>query len=241
MKKQFLKKSLLAMVLSTAFMAMAQADEQTIRNTLKDITPNAAEAKITPSVIPGLYQVVLGTRVLLMDDKARYVFSGDLIDLKTRKNLTTAAENKQRKSILDSLDESKMIVYPAKGATKRTITVFSDIDCPYCKKLHDDIPKLTAAGIKVRYLSFPRAGVGSGSYKKAVAVWCSSDRRKALDKVMMGVAVDMKTCANPVMNDMKLAELFGVNGTPNILLDDGELIPGYVESKDLIQKLVGPH
>lgn len=240
MKKQFLKKSLLAMMLSTAFMATAQADEQAIRNTLKDITPNAAEAKITPSVIPGLYQVVLGTRVLLMDDKARYVFSGDLIDLKTRKNLTTAAENKQRKTILDSLDESKMIVYPAKGATKRTITVFSDIDCPYCKKLHDDIPKLTAAGIKVRYLSFPRAGVGSGSYKKAVAVWCSTDRRKALDKVMTGGAVDMKTCANPVMNDMKLAELFGVNGTPNILLDDGELIPGYVESKDLIQKLVGP-
>ncbi|MBD3821253.1 MAG: DsbC family protein [Thiotrichales bacterium] len=240
MKKQFLKKSLLAMMLSTAFMATAQADEQAIRNTLKEITPNAAEAKITPSVIPGLYQVVLGTRVLLMDDKARYVFSGDLIDLKTRKNLTTAAENKQRKSILDSLDESKMIVYPAKGATKRTITVFSDIDCPYCKKLHDDIPKLTAAGIKVRYLSFPRAGVGSGSYKKAVAVWCSTDRRKALDKVMTGGAVDMKTCANPVMNDMKLAELFGVNGTPNILLDDGELIPGYVESKDLIQKLVGP-
>ena len=228
------------MMLSTGFMATPQADEQAIRNTLKDITPNAAEAKITPSVIPGLYQVVLGTRVLLMDDKARYVFSGDLIDLKTRKNLTTAAENKQRKTILDSLDESKMIVYPAKGATKRTITVFSDIDCPYCKKLHDDIPKLTAAGIKVRYLSFPRAGVGSGSYKKAVAVWCSADRRKALDKVMTGRAVDMKTCANPVMNDMKLAELFGVNGTPNILLDDGELIPGYVESKDLIQKLVGP-
>jgi thiol:disulfide interchange protein DsbC len=239
MKKQFLKKSLLAMMLSTAFMATAQADEQAIRNTLRDITPNAAEAKITPSVIPGLYQVVLGTRVLLMDDKARYVFSGDLIDLKTRKNLTTAAENKQRKTILDSLDESKMIVYPAKGTTKRTITVFSDIDCPYCKKLHGDIPKLTAAGIKVRYLSFPRAGVGSGSYKKAVAVWCSTDRRKALDKVMTGGAVDMKTCANPVMNDMKLAELFGVNGTPNILLDDGELIPGYVESKDLIQKLVG--
>lgn len=218
----------------------ARADEAAIRQTLQNITPNASQAKISNSVIPGLYQVVLGTRVLFMDDSGRYVFSGNLIDLKTRKNITNAVENTQRKSILDSLDESKMIVYPAKGPAKRTITVFSDIDCPYCKKLHDAVPKLNAAGIKVRYLSFPRAGVGSESYKKSVAVWCSNDKRASLDKVMAGGKVAMKTCPNPVMEDLNLVELFRINGTPSILLDDGELIPGYIPPKDLIQKLLGP-
>ncbi|WP_024851513.1 DsbC family protein [Hydrogenovibrio kuenenii] len=236
----YFKRSLLAMLVTTATVVTnAYADENTIRNTLQHITPNAAQAKISPSVVPGLYQVVLGTRVLFMDDSGRYVFSGDLIDLKTRKNITNAVENAQRKAVLNGLDESKMIVYPAKGKAKHTITVFSDIDCPYCRKLHDDIPKLTSAGIKVRYLSFPRAGVGSESYKKSVAVWCSSDRRESLDKVMMGKKIPMKTCPNPVIDDLKLVELLRINGTPNILLDDGEMIPGYISPKDLIQKLVG--
>lgn len=237
--KNTLLKPLAGLVLASAFIgSVAYADETTIRESLKQLTPNADAAQIAPSVIPGLYQVTLGTRVLFMGDKGRYIFSGNLIDLKTRKNLTKAAENAQRKKVLDSLDESKMIVYPAQGKAKRTITVFSDIDCPYCRKLHDDIPKLTSAGIKVRYLAYPRAGINSGSYKKAVSVWCAQNRRQALDSVMTGGQVPSKTCPNPVKQDMQLAQLFDVNGTPSIVIDDGEFIPGYVPAKDLIGKLI---
>lgn len=224
-------------MLMFGFVSSAFADIQTIQQTLKKMVPDAPDAKITQSVIPGLYQVILGTRVLYIDQDAKYVLSGNLISLNTRENLTQSAENGVRKSILAGLDETKMVIYPSKGETKYTITVFSDIDCPYCRKFHAEIPALNEAGIKVRYLSFPRAGVGSESYHKAVSAWCATDRVKALNQVMSGVTIPEKTCKNPVVNDMKLAELFGVNGTPNLLLDDGELLPGYVPAKDLIRKL----
>ncbi|MDX1795159.1 MAG: DsbC family protein [Hydrogenovibrio sp.] len=215
----------------------AYADEAAIQQKLKQIIPNAPDAKISKSVIPGLYEVMIGTKVLYIDEGANYAVSGNIINLETRQNLTTAAENKARKKILSGLDESQMIVYPAKGKVKHTLTVFSDIDCPYCRKLHDEIPMLTQAGFKVRYLAYPRAGVGSESYHKAVSAWCATDRVKALDQAMSGKKIPEKTCQNPVMDDMRLAEEFGVNGTPNILVDTGEFFPGYVPAKELIKRL----
>lgn len=215
----------------------AYADEAAIQQKLKQIIPNAPDAKISKSVIPGLYEVMIGTKVLYIDEGANYAVSGNIINLETRQNLTTAAENKARKKILSGLDESQMIVYPAKGKVKHTLTVFSDIDCPYCRKLHDEIPMLTQAGFKVRYLAYPRAGVGSESYHKAVSAWCATDRVKALDQAMSGKKIPAKTCQNPVMDDMRLAEEFGVNGTPNILVDTGEFFPGYVPAKELIKRL----
>lgn len=213
------------------------ADEAAVQQKLKQIIPNAPDAKISKSVIPGLYEVMIGTKVLYIDQDAKYAVSGNIIELDTRKNLTSAAENKARKKILTGLDESKMIVYPAKGKVKHTLTVFSDIDCPYCRKLHDDIPKLTRAGFKVRYLAYPRAGVGSESYNQAVSAWCAPNRSKALDQAMSGNKIQSRTCKNPVMDDMRLAEEFGVNGTPSILVDTGAFFPGYVPAKELIKRL----
>ena len=110
--------------------------------------------------------------------------------------------------------------------TKATITVFTDIDCGYCRKLHQDVPELNRLGVAVRYLAFPRAGIGSDSYDKAVSVWCADDQQKALTKAKAGKDIEMKTCVNPVAEQYGLVDAFGVTGTPAIFYEDGTLQAG---------------
>lgn len=220
----------MGMVISQSVFATSAIEQK-----LKEILPGSQNAKIEQSVIPDLYQISVGTKVLYMTADAKYVVSGNIIDIDTRQNLTEKATMDLRKEALAKLDEKGMIVYPAQGKAKRTLTIFSDIDCPYCKKLHHEIPELNQAGIEVRYMAYPRAGVGSVSYHKAVATWCADNPQKALDNAMLNGQVATKECkANPVQEHMKQAHLFGVNGTPNIVLDNGQMIPGYMPAKELI-------
>jgi thiol:disulfide interchange protein DsbC len=114
-----------------------------------------------------------------------------------------------------------------------TITVFTDIDCGFCRRLHAEIGKYNASGIRVRYLFMPRAGKGSESYKKAVGVWCAKDRQRAMTDAKAGKDVPAQDCKNPVDEHLALAELLGINGTPALILPDGELLPGYVPADRL--------
>jgi thiol:disulfide interchange protein DsbC len=212
-------------------------DKQVIQAQLKQIIPDAPPAQIEPSVIQGLYEVSVGPMVLYMTADGKYAFNGSLIDLETRENLTEAAKAEARKAQMAKVPQESMIVYPAKGDVKHTITVFSDIDCPYCHKLHKEIPALNEAGVTVRYLAYPRSGINTPSYHKAVSVWCSEDPAKRMDDAMIGKAVPPKRCDNPVADHMRLAREFGVNGTPNIILERGDLLPGYVPAQELIQLL----
>ncbi|MNC33572.1 Thiol:disulfide interchange protein DsbC precursor [compost metagenome] len=120
-----------------------------------------------------------------------------------------------------------MVVYPAKGETKSHITVFTDTTCPYCHKLHAEVPELNRRGIEVRYVAFPRQGLGSPGDEQLQAVWCSSDRKAALDKMIDGKEIKAAKCANPVSKQFQLGQSIGVNGTPAIVLEDGQVIPGY--------------
>jgi len=216
----------------------AMANEKSaIQERLNQLVPGAPAASIKPSPIVGLYQVTIDTKVLYMSEDGQYLLNGSLIDLETRQNLTEAASNEVRKNALSHLDKTTMLIYPAKGKTLRNITVFTDIECPYCQKLHREIPALNAAGIEVRYLAYPRAGVGSEAFRKAAAVWCADNARQAMDKAMTGAAVVAKKCNHPVGSHLELGQRFEVNGTPNIILDTGERIPGYAPAKELIQIL----
>lgn len=225
-------------VIFFAVSSQAMAGEAAIQKKLNQLIPNAPAANIKESVIPNLYEVSLGGKIIYMSSDGQYIVNGHIIDLDTRENLTEQALNKTRKTTLDRLSASSMIVYPAQGQKKRTITVFSDIDCPYCRKLHKEIPVLNQAGIEVRYMAYPRAGIGSEAYKKAVSVWCAQDSAKAMDKAMTNGHVTSKTCQNPVQKHMQQAEMFGVTGTPYILFDSGKMIPGYAPAKELIKLLV---
>lgn len=237
MIKKVMKQALPGLVVSAlAFNAMASA-EQAIQNKLNEIVPNAPAAKIEKSVLNGLYQVTLGSNVIYMTADAKYLFNGNVVDLATRENLTESAQNKARLHTLNAIPEKSMIVYPAKGKTKHTISVFTDIDCPYCKKFHKDIAELNENGITVRYLAFPRSGPQTPSYYKMESVWCDKDPVKALDAAMNGTDPATKTCVNPLMDHMAQAQNFAISGTPTLLFDNGQMVPGYVPAKELIQAL----
>ena len=230
-----------AMLLTAAPIIQAAEDTSAIQERLQTIIPNDAKnAQITATPVPGLYQIQIGMTVVYMSKDGKHLVNGNVIDLDTNKNLTKQTQNKERKLALSNIAESSMIVYPAKGGkdkAKHTITVFTDIDCPYCAKLHKEIPALNEAGVNVRYLAYPRSGMGSPSYFKAVSVWCAKDPLKSMDDAMVGLPPENKQCQNPVRDHMMQAQIFEVNGTPNIILDNGELLPGYVPAKELIKTL----
>lgn len=191
---------------------------------------------VTETPIPGLYQVAYGTNVFYMTADARYLVDGAVIDLTNRRNLTETARAEGRVAAMSGLDREDMIVFPAEDE-KHVITVFTDIDCPYCQKLHDEVPQLNARGVTVQYLLFPRAGVGSASYNKAVSAWCAEDQQAALTQAKARQPIESRTCDDPVRDHMALGDAVGVTGTPAIVLESGELIPGYRPANELADAL----
>lgn len=188
--------------------------------------------EIKPSPIPGLYQVTAPPMVLYMTKDGRYAVKGDIIDLVKQVNISAAARATAKKDALAKVSEKDMIIYKPKHV-KHVVTVFTDIDCPYCRKLHSEIPEYNKRGIEIRYMAYPRAGIGSSSYKKAVAAWCAKDRKKALHMAIEGQPIPMRTCKNPVAAEYKLGMELGINGTPSIVLADGQVVPGYAPPEQL--------
>jgi thiol:disulfide interchange protein DsbC len=207
-----------------------------IRNKLTTLVPGMQPDSIKPTPVKGLFEVAYGAQILYFSDDGRYMFRGSLIDLDRRADLTERTRSKARKVALDKVSEDEMIVF-APAHTNHTITVFTDVDCPYCRKLHAEMDEYNKAGIKVRYLMFPRAGINSPGYKKAVSVWCAEDSNKALTKAKRGESIKEKSCNNPVMQQMELGQMLGVTGTPAIVLESGELMPGYRSAGEIITML----
>lgn len=191
---------------------------------------------IRPTQLPNLYEVSQGSQVIYVSNDGRFLIRGDLIDLNQKINLTEARRSQLRTKMLGSVKPSDMIVFSPEKP-KYTVTVFTDIDCAYCRKLHSDMKLYNKEGIAVRYMAFPRAGINSASYFKAVSVWCSKDRKTALTKAKAGAQVDIKTCNNPVSEEFKMGREIGVRGTPAIVLDNGTLLSGYVAPKALLSIL----
>lgn len=222
------------LALLTTAMAGADraADEATIRKALGQIAPEVIE----PTPVAGIYEVVVGPHIVYMSADGRYMFQGELIDVSTRQSLTEPRRRQAVKAVIDGVSEDKMIIYEPKK-TKHTITVFTDIDCGYCRKLHNEMQSYLDAGIRVRYMFFPRAGRNSTSYQKAVAVWCAPDRKAALTAAKNRKPIDMKTCENPVDEHMALVEKLGARGTPFIVFENGDTQPGYAPAAQMARLL----
>ncbi len=224
-----MKKIVWLIFLLASFSLQAEETEevQALRRVLAKSMAGTTIDAIQESEIPGLYEVVIGPRLYYVSRDGRYLLQGHLIDLQTRTDVTEAKLKQTRIKALENMNEDKMIIFsPAKQ--EHTITVFTDIDCGYCRRLHSQIDEYLKRGIQVRYMFFPRAGKDSESYKKAVSVWCAKDRQKALTAAKQGQGIEMKTCDNPVDEHMRLAQDFGVSGTPMIITDRGVVLPGYV-------------
>jgi len=218
----------------SAALADRSADEAAIRKALPGLQIDA----MAPAPIAGFYEVVVGSHVVYVSSDGRYMLQGDLIDLNTRLSLTEPRRRAAQRAVIESVGEDKMIVFKPEKP-KHHVTVFTDIECGYCRKLHGEIDQYLDAGIEVRYLMFPRAGAGSSAYRKAVAVWCAEDRNTALTDAKAGKSIDMKTCDNPIDEHMELAATLGLRGTPFIVLESGQVQPGYVPAKQLARLLEG--
>jgi thiol:disulfide interchange protein DsbC len=196
--------------------------------------PQYKASDITKTPIEGIYQVVIGGQVIYMTKDARYMIDGNLIDLQTRKNYTEDAMSEIRLSQINALGEDKMVVYTPE-TIKNTITVVTDINCPYCRRLHSEMDQYMAGGVQVRYIFMPLKG--KEDMKKTVSVWCAKDRNLALDKAKAGKEVEAKDCDNPIEEHLNVSRNLGVRGTPAIILQNGNMLPGYVPASKLIAEL----
>lgn len=199
--------------------------------------PGAQASDVAVSPIPGLYEVAMGGLIAYVSSDGKYLLSGNVYDLDTQENLTASRRNSARAKALAAASESNMIVFGPANA-KMTVTVFTDIDCGYCRKFHSQIAEVNKSGVRVRYMFFPRTGPGTESWTKAEQVWCAADRREALTRAKKGDAVKGKTCGDAaVKSQYELGSDLGVEGTPAIFTQTGDYIGGYVTPAELVQAI----
>ena len=195
---------------------------------------------ITRMPIAGLYQVVAQGQVLYLTGDGRYVIQGDAYDIKTRTPLNNLTMNRMRRDAIAKLDPDQMIRF-APARPKYTVTVFTDVDCPYCRAFHANIAEVNKLGIAVDYLFWPRTGLNTPSAQKAVKVWCARDRQAALTRAFEGTLPRDAECQSPVTHDFNLGVDLGVDGTPTIIADNGVVLGGYVDPQELLRRLETVH
>lgn len=214
------------------------ADIAKTRENVKKIFPGESFYKIKKTPVPGLYEVEFSDGFIYLTQDGKYAVKGEIIDVKRNISITEQKRSKKRLAVINKIDDSEMLAFsPVKKNYKHTINVFTDIDCSYCRRMHNEMAQYHKHGIRVRYLFYPRAGKGSTSYKKAVTVWCDKDRQNAMNLAKQGRSLPNKTCANPVDKHMQVADELGVTGTPTIILEDGGRLPGYVPANRLSYEL----
>lgn len=199
--------------------------------------PGARPEELRPSPIPGVYELTRGTDIAYVSADGKYAITGDLYDLASNDDLTEQHRRDLRVKAIAAVPESEMVIFgPANP--KYTVTVFTDLDCPFCRKLHNQIGEYNRLGVRVRYLFYPRSGPNTPAWTKAEQVWCSADRKDALTRAKAGEALKTRPCANtPVARGYALGKDFAIEGTPAIIMADGELLPGYVPPDVLLQHL----
>ena len=228
-------------LLSTFVMADDSA-EKAIRKSLETLQLEVPVESISASPLAGLYEVKLkGSRVLYASADGQFVVQGYLFQLRDGKPVKKKKKTERLgiSKLINGIPVAETVVYPAIGETKTHITVFTDTTCPYCHKLHAEIPALNKAGVEVRYVAFPRQGLGSPGDEQLQAVWCSADKKAAMDQMVDGKEIKAAKCANPVSKQFALGQSIGVNGTPAIVLADGQVIPGYQPAPQIAKLALG--
>lgn len=215
--------------------------QQTILTQLRQARDDLNYTAVTASPIPGIYQVNVDQGpVLYVSADGKHFIAGDLYKVEPGEfvNLQEAQRAAERVQQLAKIPLSDQIVFAPAGKPKSSVTVFTDIDCGYCRKLHKEVPALNAMGIEVRYMAYPRAGVPSKSYNKIATAWCAKDPKDTLTRMKNGEQMPLNVCAgNPVAKQFALGNEVGVRGTPAIITPDGTLLPGYLPAAQLAAAL----
>ncbi|MFA5676895.1 MAG: bifunctional protein-disulfide isomerase/oxidoreductase DsbC [Pseudomonas sp.] len=226
----------LAAGLLSLFAVLAWADaQQNIRQSLETLNFPVSVSSISESPVDGLLQVQLENgRVLYGTADGEYLIQGVMIEVNggDMRNLTAEVEAKAVSSVINTIPANELVVFAAKEP-KTHITVFTDVDCGYCRKLHEEVGKLNDLGIEVRYAAFPRGGMQSPTARTMQSIWCAEDQQAAMTRAKQGKSVPTSNCDNPVAQQYQLGAQVGVQGTPAIFLANGTLVPGYKPAQAL--------
>lgn len=237
--------SFLALVLSAglAHLDVAVAADAAPLEAVAAKIPGARAADLRVTPIAGIYEYRRGAELAYVTADGRYAFAGDLYQLSDNTNLSDTRRRELRRAMVNAVPEAGMVVFAPRDArdVKYTVTVFTDMDCSYCRALHNQVGEYNRLGIRVRYVAYPRSGPATPSWTRAEQVWCASDRNAMLTRVKqseMYSTVAGKTCnPNPVAEHYALGKAIGLTGTPGIVTETGELLPGYLPPKDLLDEL----
>lgn len=220
--------------------AVAETPEEAITKRLNESVPGLKVNSVQESAVSGLYEVRTNNRdMIYATEDGEYIIAGELMQLTDEGvvNVTERARSGERAETMAAFGDEGRITYPANGEQKAEVGVFTDIDCPYCRKLHDEMDRLNELGITVHYYAFPRSGPGTPSFRKYESVWCADDQQAAMNKAKAGEKVEEASCENPVKEQFQLGRDVGVTGTPAILLENGNMIRGYVPADKLAEGL----
>jgi len=206
------------------------------RQTMLSLSPDLVIDRIADAALPGFQEVVVAGQVMYVSNDGRYLMQGKLYDIEQGSELGRAALSAVRKELLDAVPRAERIVF-APEHPKYTVTVFTDVECGYCRRLHSEIAEYNKRGIAVEYLAFPRMGLDSDDYREMVSVWCAANRNQALTDAKTDKAVPQRSCANPVADHYALGQRLGLTGTPMIITAEGVAMPGYLPPDALEETL----
>jgi len=213
-----------------------------IREVIAVTQPTMVVDDVSPSPIPGIYEIVLENgQVIFVSEDARYFIPGDMYEVLPEGMVNRGEErrNAVRAEKIAAIPESEMIIFEPEDGRKATITVFTDVDCPYCRQLHGEMERMNELGIAVRYLGFPRTGLNTETHFKMISTWCADDPNVMFTSATRGAAVPDAQCDNPIASHYQLGREVGVTGTPALVLEDGIILPGYVPADTLAGYLLG--
>jgi thiol:disulfide interchange protein DsbC len=244
MSKSLLRACLSTLVAATLLAAGASAQQSSKSDPKNDARaaiakkfPGLKAEDVRASAMPGIFEVALGADTVYVSADGKYLIAGDMYEVDTRSNLTESGRADVRRKVLAEVDERDMIIF-APTKTKHTITVFTDVDCGYCRKLHGEIEELNKLGVRVRYMAYPRSGPGTEDWTKMEAVWCAKDRKAAITQAKRGDSLRTTGCgATPVAKQFELGEEVGVKGTPAIYTARGDHIGGYLPPDKMLEAL----
>ena len=228
-------KNILLLITIMLLVSCAKRDEVDvdIRKTVSNAYPDVAIDEIK-KIDDNFHEIIINKQIYYATNDGKYLIVGNVINLNTKESITENTKMNQRLSIIDSIDMKNFMIFKPKK-TDHILTIFTDTSCPYCQKLHNEIPDLLENNIEIRYVLFSRNGNDVDAYQQLVSAWCSADKVDALEDLFSGdILDDVSNCENPIARNFDYAGLLSVEGTPTIFLEDGRIIPGYQNYKNIL-------
>ena len=228
-------KNILLLTIIMLLVSCAKRDEVNIdiRKTVSNAYPDVSIDEIK-KIDDNFHEIIINKQIYYATNDGKYLIVGNVINLNTKESITENTKMNQRLSIIDSIDMKNFMIFKPKK-TDHILTIFTDTSCPYCQKLHNEIPDLLENNIEIRYVLFSRNGNDVDAYQQLVSAWCSADKVDALEDLFAGdILDDTSNCENPIARNFDYASSLSVEGTPTIFLEDGRIIPGYQNYKNIL-------